>query len=55
MARTRAPMVAVRVFPRKERSLSKGNREIRKPKTIKPKVIAAAPTMLSPTLAPRKK
>jgi hypothetical protein len=29
--------------------LSKGNREVRKPKTAKPKVIAAAaPTLLSP-------
>jgi hypothetical protein len=35
--------------------LSKGNREVRKPKTAKPKVIAAAPAVLSATLAPRKK
>jgi len=35
--------------------LSKGNREVRKPKTIKPKVIAAAPSVLSQILAPRKK
>lgn len=36
--------------------MSKGNREIRKPKMVKPKVIAAAPpTTLSATLAPRKK
>jgi hypothetical protein len=35
--------------------LSKGNREVRKPKTVKPKVIAAAPSALSQTLAPRKK
>lgn len=48
-------MVAVRVFPRKERPLSKGNREVRKPKAIKPKVIAAAPPTLSQTLAARKK
>ena len=33
----------------KERPLSKGNREVRKPKTAKPKVIAAAaPTLLTP-------
>jgi len=36
--------------------MSKGNREIRKPKAIKPKVIAAAPSStLSRTPAPRKK
>jgi len=36
--------------------MSKGNREVRKPKAVKPKVIAAAPpTALSQTLAPRKK
>jgi hypothetical protein len=35
--------------------LSKGNREVRKPKTVKPKVTAAAPATLSPTLATRKK
>jgi hypothetical protein len=36
-------------LPKKERPLSKGNRETRKPKTAKPKVIAAAaPTLLSP-------
>jgi len=36
--------------------MSKGNRETRKPKTAKPKVIAAAaPAALSQTLAPRKK
>lgn len=36
--------------------MSKGNREVRKPKAIKPKVIAAAPSAaLSQTLAPRKK
>jgi hypothetical protein len=33
------------IVPRKERPLSKGNREVRKPKTVKPKVIAAAPAM----------
>jgi len=41
--------------PQKEHPMSKGNREVRKPKTIKPKVIAAAPSTLSQTLAPRKK
>jgi hypothetical protein len=35
--------------------LSKGNREVRKPKTVKPKVIAAAPAMTIQTLAVRKK
>jgi hypothetical protein len=35
--------------------LSKGNREVRKPKTIKPKVIAAAPAMTAQTLSVRKK
>lgn len=36
--------------------MSRGNREIRKPKAVKPKVIAAAaPATLSATLAPRKK
>jgi hypothetical protein len=34
--------------------LSKGSREVRKPKTVKPKVTAAAPVLQS-TLAPRKK
>jgi hypothetical protein len=34
--------------------LSKGNRETRKPKTVKPKVIAAAAPVLQSTL-PRKK
>jgi hypothetical protein len=34
--------------------LSKGNRETRKPKTAKPKVIAAAAPVLQATL-PRKK
>jgi len=39
----------------KERPLSKGNREVRKPKTVKPKVIAAAPpTLLAPLAAKRK-
>jgi hypothetical protein len=35
--------------------LSKGNREVRKPKTVKPKTIAAAAPVLSTTLSPRKK
>ena len=35
--------------------MSKGSREIRKPKTAKPKVIAAAAPVLQSTLAPRKK
>jgi hypothetical protein len=35
--------------------MSKGSREIRKPKTVKPKVIAAAAPALQATLAPRKK
>jgi hypothetical protein len=35
--------------------LSKGNREVRKPKTIKPKVIAAAPAMTAQPLSARKK
>jgi hypothetical protein len=35
--------------------LSKGNREVRKPKAVKAKVIAAAPAALAPALAPRKK
>ncbi len=35
--------------------MSKGSREVRKPKAVKPKVIAAAPPALAPTLAPRKK
>lgn len=44
-----------RVLPLKERPLSKGNREVRKPKTAKPKVIAAAaPTLLSPLLSKKK-
>lgn len=35
--------------------MSKGNREVRKPKTAKPKVIAAAaPTLLSPLTAKKK-
>lgn len=48
-------MVAVRIVPERNAPLSKGNREVRKPKAIKPKVIAAAPSTLSQTLAPRKK
>lgn len=35
--------------------MSKGNREVRKPKTAKPKVIAAAPPTLSTTLSVRKR
>jgi len=35
--------------------LSKGNREVRKPKTAKPKVIAAAPAMTAQPLAVREK
>ena len=35
--------------------MSKGSREIRKPKTVKPKVIAAAAPVLQAALAPRKK
>jgi hypothetical protein len=35
--------------------VSKGNREIRKPKAVKAKVIAAAPTMLSQPSPARKK
>jgi hypothetical protein len=35
--------------------LSKGNREVRKPKTIKPKVVAAAPAITAQTLSVRKK
>lgn len=35
--------------------MSKGNREVRKPKTAKPKVIAAAPPTLSAPLSARKK
>jgi len=50
-----APLVAVRIVPERNAPLSKGNREVRKPKAIKPKVIAAAPSTLSQTLAPRKK
>ena len=35
--------------------MSKGSREIRKPKTVKPKVIAAAaPSLLSPLLSKKK-
>jgi hypothetical protein len=47
-------MADVRLSP-EGTPLSKGNREVRKPKTAKPKVIAAAPPTLSQTLAPRKK
>ena len=51
-----AVMADAFIVPRKERPLSKGNREVRKPKTVKPKVIAAAaPTALTQTLATRKK
>jgi hypothetical protein len=39
---------------RKGSPLSKGNRETRKPKTVKPKVIAAAAPTLASAL-PRKK
>lgn len=35
--------------------MSKGSREVRKPKAVKPKVIAAAAPVLQNTLAPRKK
>jgi hypothetical protein len=35
--------------------MSKGSREVRKPKAVKPKVIAAAPPTAAATLAPRKK
>ncbi|MET3663768.1 hypothetical protein ABIC66_000364 [Caulobacter sp. 1776] len=35
--------------------MSKGNREVRKPKTAKPKVIAAAPAVTLQTLTVRKK
>jgi len=49
-----APMADVRLSP-EGTPLSKGNREVRKPKTAKPKVIVAAPPTLSQTLAPRKK
>jgi hypothetical protein len=43
------------VSPEKGSLLSKGNREVRKPKTVKPKVIAAAPAMAAQTLSARKK
>jgi hypothetical protein len=42
------------VSPQKGSLLSKGNREVRKPKTAKPKVIAAAPATVQ-TLSVRKK
>ncbi len=45
----------MRIIPERNAPLSKGNREVRKPKAIKPKVIAAAPSTLSQTLALRKK
>jgi hypothetical protein len=35
--------------------LSKGNREVRKPKTAKPKAVAAAPAVALQTLNVRKK
>jgi hypothetical protein len=35
--------------------MSKGSREVRKPKTAKPKVTAAAAPVLASTLTPRKK
>jgi hypothetical protein len=52
----RARVVVAAINLPKGTPLSKGNREVRKPKTVKPKVIAAAaPVALSQTLAARKK
>jgi hypothetical protein len=40
--------------PEKKRTVSKGNREVRKPKTAKPKTIAAAAPLLAPLTAKKK-
>jgi hypothetical protein len=48
-------VLASGLSPEKGSPLSKGNREVRKPKTAKPKVIAAPPGVTGQTLPLRKK